>query len=133
MLIIRLDSCLCFLIRQIIRATSRKNQVIGSGNANYMVATAIHFKSPGIISLFLLQVVLAQCLEKIKLYRPLDGLLRIVALMASVNLLGVVFPCKPFSSISPVSVLIFSKNLLAFRLRPADCRRTSHRKPQCSF
>ena len=34
-------------------ATDRKSQIIGSRNANYMVTTTIHFKSPGIISLFL--------------------------------------------------------------------------------
>jgi hypothetical protein len=37
-------------------------------------------------------------LNKINLYRLLDGLLRIAVSMASLNLLGAAFPCKPFFS-----------------------------------
>ena len=45
------DFCSCI---QNFGAANRKSQVITSRKANYMVTTAIHFKSPGIISLFLL-------------------------------------------------------------------------------
>ena len=43
------DSCSCVPTCQIIGAADRKDQVIRSGNANFMVPTAIHFESPGII------------------------------------------------------------------------------------
>ena len=42
------DSCSCVPTCQIIGETNKKNQIIRSGNANYMVPTAIHFESPGI-------------------------------------------------------------------------------------
>ena len=58
-----------------------------------MVTTAIHFKSPGTY------IFISTCpgsTLRINLYRQPDGLLRIVVLIASVNLLGAVFPCKSF-------------------------------------
>ena len=57
-----------------------------------MVPTTIHFKSSGILtSQFLL--VQSQYLE---LHRQLDGSFRMEALIALLNLLQAVFPCKIF-------------------------------------
>jgi hypothetical protein len=47
MLTIQSDPFSCVPTCQIIGTTDRKNQVIGSGKANYLVTAAIHFKSPG--------------------------------------------------------------------------------------
>jgi hypothetical protein len=87
----------CISLCQNFGATDRKSQIIGSGKANYMVTTAIYFKSPGIISPVFFS--LAQYLNKIKiLYRQLDGSSPTVVLMELLNLLGAVSLCKGFSS-----------------------------------
>ena len=62
-----------------------------------MVPTAIHFESSGIISLFFFFYLL-NCLLRVKniFRRQLDGLLHMEVLMALLNLLGAVSPCKGF-------------------------------------
>jgi hypothetical protein len=61
MLTIQTDPFSCVPTCQIIGTTDRKNQVIGSGKANYLVTTTIHFKSPGYYKILFL-LVLAQIL-----------------------------------------------------------------------
>ena len=106
MLAIELDSCSCVSLCQNIGAAGRKDQVIGFGHANCMVPSTIYFKSPSIISLILL--VLVQYLLKVKSFlRQLDGLLRIVVLMALPNHLQVVPPCKAVFQYNHLGIYLF--------------------------
>ena len=131
-LTIQSDPFSCITTRQIIGTADRKNQVIGFGKINHLVTTAIHSKSSGIIILVL---VYFSWLDDLQIkYRQLDGSLLMAVLIALLNLLGAVSPCKNFPPILQlILVFIFLKNLLAHYCGPASCCCTSHRKSQRSF
>ena len=93
MLTVQLDSFSCVPTCQIIGTTNRKNQVIGSRNTNNMVPTAIHFESPGMLYPYFY---LSWLLQWNSSTRQLDGSLPTVVLIALLNPLGVVSPCKIF-------------------------------------